>query len=143
MEKFDEQLEKRVWQRIHGEGQVRSLQSLAVSERGNAAAYLRLTRMTQGAQKNLLRRLYERERQHEQCLSGMSRMMEGKNLSVRTLPPAADDLTTALRKCYTASLQAAAEYDRRSPDGEYGCVFRRLAREEKENCAMILEILGS
>jgi hypothetical protein len=69
--------------------------------------------------------------------------MEGKNLSVRTLPPAADYLTTALRKCYTASLQAAAEYDRRSPDGEYGCVFRRLAREEKENCAMILEILGS
>jgi hypothetical protein len=51
MEKFDEQLEKRVWERIHGEGQVRSLQSLAVSERGNAAAYLRLTRMTQGAQK--------------------------------------------------------------------------------------------
>lgn len=143
MEKFDEQLENRVWQRVHGQGQVRSLQSLAVSERGNAAAYLRLIRMTQGVQKDLLRRLYERERQHEQCLCGMSRMMEGKNLSVRTLPPPADDLVTALRKCYAASLQAAAEYDRHSPDGEYGCVFQWLAREERGNCAIILEILGA
>lgn len=143
MAEFDEQMVHRVWQRVRGEGQVQSLQALAAAERSNAAVYLRLARMTQGEQKARLRQLFERERQHGRCLNGVSILTEGKALSVRTLPPAADSVTVALRKCYTASLKAAAEYDRRSPDGEYGCVFQRMAQEEREHCRLILEILGA
>ena len=142
MAEFDEMMENRVWQRIHAEGSGQTLQSLAVAERSTAAVYLRLARMTQGPEKALLRQLFERERRHSRCIHGVSMAAEGKPLSMRTVPPAADHPTAALRKCYAASLKAAAEYDRRGADPDYGCVFRELAREEREHCRMILEVLG-
>lgn len=142
MEKFDEQLEQRVWQRIHGEVKPASLQALAAAERSCAAAYLRLARMVQGPEKGILRQLFERERQHGKILNGLSIAQSGQALSIRTVPPAADSLQVALRKCYAASLKAAAEYRRCSADVEHGAVFAHLAQQEQEHCVMILEILG-
>lgn len=142
MAEYDQQMEQRVWNRIRGE-EPKSLQALAAAERACAAVYLRLARMSQGNQKAVLRQLFERERQHSRYLNGISLLMADQSLSVRTVPPAADSLAIALRKCYAASLKAAGEYEKRKDDREYGGVFARMAEEEREHCAMILDILGA
>ncbi len=142
MGEIEESMEKRVWERVRGENQGPSLQVLAATEKSNAAIYLRLARMAQGPEKALLRQLFERERRHGQLLGGVHRMTTDKVLSVRTAPPAADPMGVTLRKCYATSLKAAAEYERRSRDPEYGHAFAHLAAQEREHCVMLLELLG-
>lgn len=140
---FDENLEKRVWDRVHGSSQPSSLQTLAAAEQGCAAVYLRLARMTQGPSKTVLRQLYAHERSHSRCLNGISIAAQGKPLSVRTAPPPADSMTVALRKCYAQTLRAMDEYRQRSEDREYGHIFAHMAEQEKANSRMILELLGT
>lgn len=140
---YDESMEKRVWERVRSEAPQKSLQVLAAAEKANAAVYLRLSRLAQGPEKALLRQLFERERRHGHLLGGIHFLTEDKALSVRTAAPPADTMALALRKCYAATLQAVAEYDRRSQDPEYGHAFARMAAQEREHCTMLLELLGS
>ncbi len=142
MGELDESMEKRVWERVRGEAQPPSLQVLAAAEKASAAVYLRLARLAQGPEKALLRQLFERERRHGQLLGGIHLLTTDKALSVRTAAPAADSMGVALRKCYAAALKAVAEYERRSQDREYGPAFTHLAAQEREHCAMLLELLG-
>lgn len=142
MAEFDEELEQRVWQRVRGQAPQQSLQTMAAAERGSAAVYLMLSRMMQGRKKELLRQLYHREQNHGRFLKGISVLRDGKALAVRTVPPEGKTPENLLRRCYAGSLKAAEEYASRSGDREYGPVFAKMAREEWENCAMILEILG-
>ncbi len=139
---MDEELEQRVWQRVRGQEAQPSLQTLAVKERSAAAMYLMLSRMAQGRKKELLRQLYHREQNHCRYLCGISVARDGKHLSIRIAAPEAKTAENALRRCYAASLQAMRHYSAGAGDPEYGHVFERLAREEGENGAMILEILG-
>ncbi len=143
MGELEEAMEKRVWERVRGEQQDPSLQVLTAAEKANAAVYLRLARMAQGPEKAPLRQLFERERRHGQMLGGIYLLTEDRPVSVRTAAPAADPMTVALRKCYAASLKAAAEYAKRCNDPEYGPAFAHLAAQEQENCAMLLELLGT
>ncbi len=138
---FDENLEKRVWERVQSQAPAAPLQSLAAAEANLAAVYLRLARMCQGPQKTTLRRLWEGERSHSRCLGGMGRA-QGKPLSVRTAAPAGDPMEVALRKCYVQTLRAMTEYESRREDKEFGHIFARMAREEAHHCRMILELLG-
>ena len=143
MENFDAQLERRVWQRVRADAPPVSLQAMAAAEHTTAAVYLMLSRMMQGQQKEQLRRLFQREREHGRLLSGMSRLSEGKPLSFRAEQPEGDRLEIALRKCYVRTLQAAGNYAARENDPDFGHVFRELRRQEEENCTMILQILGN
>lgn len=142
MAEIDEELEKRVWQRVREPETPRSLQAMAAAERSAAAMYLMLSRMMQGRKKELLRQLYHREQLHSRYLSGISLVRDGKALAVRTAPPEGKTPENCLRRCYAGCLQAAREYRSCADDREYGPIFARMAREEEENCAMILEILG-
>lgn len=142
MAEFDEELEQRVWQRVRGAAAKPPLQTMAAAERSAAAGYLMLSRMMQGRQKELLRQLYHREQNHGRLLKGISVLRDGKRLSVHTVPPEGKTPESILRRCYAATLQAAESYAEQSKDREYGPIFEKLAREERENCAMILEILG-
>ena len=141
MAEFDEELEKRVWQRVRGQEQ-QTLQALAAAEKSSAAMYLMLSRMMQGRQKELLRQLYHRERDHSRYLNGISILRDGKALTARAVPPEGQRIEHMLRRCYAGCLKAAEEYESRATDREYGHIFARMAREEQENGAMILEILG-
>ena len=143
MENIDANMEQRVWQRVRGEGKPGGLQALAAAEQSAAAVYLMLSRSAQGLEKAMLRQLFERERSHGRCLNGMSILSDDRALSVRTAPPANDRPEVALRKCYAQTLRAIREYESRREDGEYGHVFREMARQEREHCRMILELLGS
>lgn len=146
MEHFDEALEQRVWQRIRGgadpvSGQA-GLQALALAEHSAAAVYLMLARMAQGPEKALLRQLFERERQHGRILNGINILQEGTALAIRPVPPDNDRAETALRKCYSRTLQAMTHYAARENDPHYGVIFRQLLHQEQEHCRMIAEVLG-
>ena len=143
MAQFDEELEQRVWQRVRGQSPQQSLQTLAAAERSSAAVYLMLSRMMQGRQKELLRQLYHREQNHSRYLNGISILRDGGALSARPSPPEGQKPENILRRCYAGSLKAAREYETLAQDPQYGGIFARMAREEQENCAMILEILGT
>ena len=141
MAEFDEELEKRVWQRVRGQEQL-PLQSMAAAEKSSAAVYLMLSRLMQGRQKELLRQLYHREQNHSRFLNGISILREGKALTARPTPPEGQRIEQLLRRCYAGCLKACQEYEKYAADPEYGHIFGHMAREEQENGRMILEILG-
>lgn len=142
MDQIDQGLQQRVWQRVQGGDAGPSLQAMAVRERTAAAAYLMLSRQMQGRAKELLRQLYHRAQTHSRYLNGMNVLLEGRPLAVRTVPPEGSRPTVLLSRCYAEALKAAADYEHRAADSQMGAVFARMAREERENCAMLLEILG-
>lgn len=145
MDDYDLSMAERVWQRVRGGSAPESqtgLQALAAAEQNAAAVYLFLSKGMQGRKKELLRQLYHRERNHCRYLNGISLLRDGKALSVRTAPPDGQRTEGLLRRCYARTLQAVSEYEARQEDPEYGPVFRELARQEREHCMMILEILG-
>ena len=144
MEKHNLELEQRVWKRVRGEEQAGvSVQSLMAAEQDEAAVHLMLSRQMQGREKAMLRKIFEEDRCHAAMLRGMNEMMTGKRLVTRTAPPAPQTPETALRKSYARKLQALSEYEKRCADPEYGMAFSKMAQQEKEHCALILEILGS
>ena len=145
MEKFDSEMQQRVWKRVRGEAQTPpplGLQGLAAAEQNEAAVYLMLSRQLQGKEKATLRKLFEQEQAHAAILRGMHTVMTGQRISPRTLPPEPQTPELTLRKCYARKLKVLAEYESRTDDREYGAVFLRLAQQEREHCTMILEILG-
>ena len=142
MQEIDQELQQRVWDRVNGSGTKPSLQAMAARERTAAAAYLMLSRQMQGRAKELLRQLYHRAQTHSRYLSGMNILLEGRPLSVHTVPPEGTRPAVLLSRCYAGALKAAAEYENHAADSQTGAVFSRMAREERENCAMLLEILG-
>ena len=146
MEKYDQEMEQRVWKRVRGEEQAHlpmPLQGLAAAEQNEAAVYLMLSRQLQGAEKAILRRLFSEEQIHAAILRGMHMVMTGQKLTLRTIPPKPETPEIALRKCYARKLKTIQEYESRTADKEYGTVFSKLLRQEREHCAAILQILGS
>lgn len=142
MAEFDRELESRVWKRVQGKESAVSLQQLAAAELSSAAVFLLLSKTAQGIRKEQLRRLYHRQQAHVRRLRGIQLVREGVGLAPRTAPPAQERWEVALCKCYSAALQAAQAYEKQSDDPQFGCVFAQLAQEERENCTLILEILG-
>ena len=142
MDHIDENLEKRVWQRVHGNQNPPNIQGLMAAEQDQAAVYYSLSRMAQGRQKQLLRQLYQKERSHSQCLWGICRLQDGSKGRKEAPLPVIERPETALRKCYALTLKAMQAYQQLESDKEYGHVFQALYREEAENCRLLLELLG-
>ena len=144
MDKMDSEMEQRVWKRVRGEMPEAppGLQAMAAAEQNEAAVYLMLSRQLQGREKAMLRRLFSEEQSHAAILRGMQLAITGQRLAVRPVPPEPQMPEIALRKSYGRKLQALASYESRTNDREYGAVFLQLARQEREHCAAILEILG-
>ena len=145
MKPMDEEMQRRVWDRVRGEGKENdpeiTLQTLAVEEKRAGAMYLMLARMMQGRNKLLLRQLAEQSRSHAACLNGMGILEGGKALSTKFNLPAQELPVITLRKCYAHSLRCARFYG--SKDGPYAHIFREMAQRSRDQGRMILEILGS
>ena len=142
MDHIDENLEKRVWQRVQGNPTSPNIPGLMAAEQDQASVYFSLSRMAQGRGKQLLRQLYQKERSHSQCLWGISRLQDGPKGRKEAPLPVIDRPETALRKCYALTLKAMQAYRQLESDSEYGHVFQALYREETENCRLLLELLG-
>lgn len=146
METIDPVKAERVWQRVRGDTgedkKEQGLLALIAHEWADAATYLQLSRRISGKDSVILRKLYEQEQAHAACLKGIYTMITGTRPVVRSVPVKQENVETALRRCYGREMQCLALYEARTDDREYGAVFQRLAQQERENCHMLLEILG-
>jgi len=145
METIDKEMAARVWQRVHPqpqEPQSQGLLGLIAQELTNAVIYLQLARRLQGRQSVLLRKLAQQEQAHAACLKGIYTLITGEHPKVRALQPDSTQVNALLRKCYGGQMRSLAQYEQRATDPEYGKVFAGLAEQERQNCQLLLEILG-
>ena len=148
MEKYDPEMEKRVWQRVRGEakptpGQHTSVRALLLAELEQGAMLLQLSRQLQGGGKDTARRIYEENQIQGSILRGICFCMTGTRPLLKTAPVSSLNPENALQKCYALSLRAVREYENRTTDPEYGVAFAALAKVERAHCAVLLELLGS
>ena len=145
MQSIDSAKAARVWQRVQENNQPKEagLLGMIAHEWSDAATYLQLSRKFQGKQSAALRKMYEEEQSHTDCLKGLYTLITGTRPSVKAVPLASDNIEALLRQCYGREMQCLALYEQRTADPEYGQIFTRLAAQEKDHCRMILELLGS
>ena len=147
MENYDPKTAAQVWQRVLGTDPApppqTDLTSLIAGEMADEAAYLTLSRKLRGQQSDLLRQMARQAQTHSACLRGIHRLRTGTAPQVRVPEPSDAPPEQLLRRCYSRKTQNAAQYEARSSDREFGEVFAGLARQEREHCRIILELLGN
>lgn len=144
MEKIDQALQERVWQRVSGgrDNEDMELLDLIGQEWTDAVTYLALSRKVSGRSSMILRRLYEEEQTHTACLKGIYALVTGQKPVLPPPPQIREPISAALRRCYGREMQCLARYESRSSHPEYGAVFAKLAQQEQAHCKMILELIG-
>ena len=146
MEKYDAAKATRVWQRVQsspvGSEPLTGLPALIAEELQDAAVYQQLARRVGSKDAPLLRRLYEENLAHADCLKGIYNLVTGEKTSHRIPPVPQESPEMSLRRCYGREMRCLAQYEARSSDPEYGPVFSRLAAQEQEHCRIVLELLG-
>ena len=150
MEVYDAEKAAQVWQRVRGsnpsptpEPNTNGLLGLIAEEMTDATTYLHLSRMFQGKQSAILRKMFEEEQAHAACLKGIYTLATGTRPATRALPLSQENPEITLRRCYGREMRCLAEYESRSADSQYGQVFARLAAQEREHCRLILELIGN
>ena len=147
MEKLDQDLQKRVWERVQNRTQVNmptleraNLKPWVLAARENAAAYRALGEKLPGQQARL-RQLEQQAMSCAACLRGICvlRGEQGK-LPAPQIPK--DQPRRMLEKCYHRERRLCEEAQRRAADPEHGIVFRSIARQGEERCAILAELLG-
>lgn len=125
-----------------GQGEAQSLLPLIARVWDGAAAYAQTARELTGRDAALLRRLTEEAQAQAACLKGIYAIITGKNPSVRFSPAPREAVPVALRRCYGRELKLLSEYETWTGRQDYGHVFTCLARQSREHCGVILEVLG-
>lgn len=145
MQPIDSAKAARVWQRVQNTDLPKEagLLGMIAQEGSDAATYLQLSRKFQGKHSVTLRKMYEEEQAHTDCLKGLYTLITGTHPVVKATPLSTVNIETLLRQCYGREMQSLAAYEQRITDPEYGQVFFMLAAQEKEHCRILLEILGS
>ena len=137
MERIDRELEERVWQRIQGQpqagpGDLRPLLLLAME----AEAACR--QLPPGPTRE---RLVKNAAANAACLRGIGILGgEGGKRQSQAVPR--EPARKLIEKCYHRARHLTAEYTARELDGEFGVVYRQMADRERENCALLMELLG-
>ena len=146
MEKYDRNLEKRVWERIREETprepDLRNLPALIADEAAAAALYRSLARRVLPRHRDTMLHMAREEQAHRDALMGMYYLTTGRRAAVQVPVPGQSPLEAALRRSYAGELKSIAAYEARSEDPEYGAAFARMAQEEGDHSRWILEILG-
>lgn len=137
-------MEQKVWQRVlSGPGEsgedLRPLLQLAAE---TAMDYYHLLRRASGKTREPLQQLYDRARVNLNCLRGLQTLRFGSAGKRLPQPDGGASLRKTLEKCYHRTRRAMTEYTARSAEPEYGAVFAVMAQRERDNAALIAEILG-
>lgn len=147
MEKLDQEMQKRVWQRVQqgmpgkelpSRGNLKAWLLLA---RENTASYRQLARQISGNPKERLRRLEQQSRQWTECARGLCRLRGEDVKSVPAKPPQ-EPPRRMLEKCWNRELRLWREARSLDCDPEYGPVYSRMADQAMERCMGLLELLG-
>ena len=140
----DGNMENRVWQRIlAGPGESgEDLRPLIYTAVENAMEYYHLLQRSSGQNKESLQQLYRRAKMNVNCLRGLQSLRFGPAGKGNPMPGSGDSMGMTLQRCYHRTRRAMQEYTARSAEPEYGAVFQVMAERERENAALIAELLG-
>ena len=137
----------RVWDRVRNTavptGDAPTILNLIAEEMQDTAAYQKLSQQLPAPLAAIARQIARQEQSHVACLRGVYTLITGQK---PILPPPAvtdDGPQILLRRCYGREMRCLSQYEARQTDPQYGHIFQTLARQEKEHCHRILEILGS
>lgn len=149
MATYDPQKAARVWQRVQGEKENReppyredNLQELIMNEWMAAATYLQLARKMGQKEAAVLQSLAREEQNHLSCLKGIHTLITGEKCAVRAPKIQLGTPEATLRRCYGEKMRNLKAYESRTSDPEYGHVFSRLAEQEREQCRVLLQLIG-
>ena len=119
------------------------LRALLLAEEMLADACTRLARRATAREAASLQRVARDARGHAACLEGICVLVTGEAPEVRTPAPEDGPAAALLRKCYGRAMRTLVTYEARSRDAEYGPVFARLAAQQRDQCRLILELIGT
>ena len=138
MERFDSEKAARVWQRVRSDGGDESalggIAGLCATEAELASLFQRVAKQHSAADA-LARDCHS----NEAILRGIC----GFAGLPRPQPRFSGNMPKhVLQVCYSRTLQAAGEYEKRISHPEYGCAFRAMAEKKREHACRILEMAG-
>ena len=144
MQEIDAQMAGRVWNRVRGGQEERlPLRVLISRERELAAGIRALARQLRGRPGQLLEGLAKQSEQHVLWLKGMCLCDGAPAPHPAAMSAGAQPAQAAVRRLYSRTLALLGEYSRRQEDGQYGAVFGRMAGQEAEACAKLLELMAA
>ena len=139
MEHYDSEKAARVWQRVRNEDGRQPLPA-PLGEEHLAALYRDLGRVIPGPVPGAL----EQEcRSHAATLRGIWAMTGTPRPPAKPPESGKSTAPALLGTCYSKTLQAIGEYERFSDHPEYGCAFRILAEQKRQQACRLLTLLGS
>ncbi len=147
MEKVDKQMERRVWQRVQSRQEAappprqESLKPWILVAQENTAVLRALQLQLIGKQWDGLRQLERDSARMVHALRGIS-AMQGQIVRLSPVPTPKEMPRRALEKSFHRTRRLREEMERRSPDAEYGVVFRNLAEKCAELCTTLAELIG-
>ena len=139
-------VEQQVWQRVQANREevprndLRQLQREAMEL---SAIYRQLSGQLPAGQKEMATKLHRGEKANASALAGIGILSRQGGETLKLWQPGKESVNKQLERCYHRSRRCMAEYLARSAEPEYGVVFEKLAKREREHCVMISELLGS
>lgn len=141
MEEIDTAMERRVWDRVAGLPEQREdLRHLMQGAMMLADSYERLAARSSGRKKQLLRKLWQGEKENLACLRGLQRLRSGSCPKLRPLPPLGGE--NLLETCWHRTCRAAGDYAARMAEPESGVVFGEMSRREQQHLVLLSHLLG-
>ncbi len=146
MEELDRDLQRRVWQRVQGKGDMpplgkQNVKPWILAAQENAAAYQHLARTYSGKDAEQLKRLHQESGKCIACMKGICRL-RGEKVKIAPLPQTFENQRNLLEKCYHRERRLWEQLEQQAADPEHGVVYARLARQAQEHCVTIMELLG-
>ena len=131
---MEELAEKRIWQRVRGEGDLTGRVRALLADQGPVlGTYRNLSRRG-----GTWRRLWELKEAQVACLRGLLRLLTGQT-AAKPRPGTAGDLTT----CFRLERKLLGELTDLSREGEIGDLAALLLKRQQELCRLELELLGN
>lgn len=146
MDKVDQQMEDRVWQRVRqGSGMPAlpkdNLKALILMAQEEAAACRELTLQLIGKPWEPLRRLEQESMKTAQSLRGIC-ALKGEPVKLSPLPAPRDKPRRALEKSFRRCRKLCQELESRTTDPDFGGIYRSLTRRTEDHCAVLAELIG-
>ncbi len=130
---MEELTEKRVWQRVRGDADpAERVRALLADQGALLGTYRNLSRRG-GA----WRRLWEQKEEQAAALRGLLRVLTGQG-AARPRCGGVMDLSACLR----LERRCLSELTELSREGEWGPLFACLLERQKNQCRLVLELLG-
>ena len=140
MEGFDEALEREIWQRVRGQGEQMSWQTLAEQEQATAVVLEQLAQRFRGRDRALLLEIARKERLHGQLLTGLwGESFEKNSPRLRGSMDIRGVLTTLAEQMR----MRAQIYRHNAESSPVGRQLLEMARQEASRRSAILRLRGT